>query len=141
VTGSNGVATFVWTDADGLTVGTGEDLTDVSTGTYTLTITDEDGCTLELTDLFVDFVIKVENLNASTDWTVSPNPTNSSFAINSNDLIDAQISVLDVSGRVVFTEVFTQNQIWNVSSWNEGVYFIQIAGKHGTTTRRLIVQH
>ncbi|HHZ82043.1 MAG TPA: T9SS type A sorting domain-containing protein [Flavobacteriales bacterium] len=141
VTGSNGVATFVWTDADGLTVGTGEDLTDVSTGTYTLTITDEDGCTLELTDLFVDFVIKVENLNASTDWTVSPNPTNSSFAINSNDLIDAQISVLDVSGRVVFTEVFTQNQIWNVSSWNEGVYFIQIAGKYGTTTRRLIVQH
>ncbi|PCJ81391.1 MAG: hypothetical protein COA49_04645 [Bacteroidetes bacterium] len=141
VTGSNGVSSYVWLNSDGLTIGTDEDLTDVSTGYYSLTITDEIGCVIELTDIFVDFVIKVENLNASTNWSISPNPTNSNFTITSNDLIDAQISALDVSGRVVFNDLFIQNQIWDVSSWNEGVYFIQISGKYGTTTRRLIVQH
>ena len=30
---------------------------------------------------------------------------------------------------------------WDVNLCNEGIYFIQLSGQNGTTTRRLVVQH
>lgn len=141
VSGADGVATFVWTDVNGLTIGTDEDLVDVAGGEYSLLITDENGCTIEFTGILVDSVVKVENINASTIWSISPNPTSSSFSIQSDLLLDTQIRVLDVSGREMFLESLSPNQIWSVNDWKEGVYFIQLVGKYGTTTRRLVVQH
>lgn len=138
VTGAEGVATFSWTDANGITISSSEDLTDVVDGEYSLLITDEDDCTVELTGLTV---VKVESFNASTKWSVIPNPTSSSFSIQSNFLNDTQIRVLDVSGRVILNESLSSNQMWSVNDWKEGVYFIQLSGKYGTTTRRLVVQH
>jgi hypothetical protein len=141
VSGADGMATFVWTDVNGLTIGTDEDLVDVAGGEYSLLITDENGCTLEFTGILVDSVVKVENINASTIWSISPNPTSSSFSIQSDLLLDTQIKVLDVSGREMFLESLSPNKIWSVNDWKEGVYFIQLVGKYGTTTRRLVVQH
>jgi hypothetical protein len=138
VTGAEGVATFSWTDMDGITISSSEDLTDVVDGEYALLITDEDGCTVELSGLTV---VKVESFNASTTWSVIPNPTSSSFFIQSNFLNDTQIRVLDVSGRVILNESLSSNQMWSVNDWKEGVYFIQLVGNYGTTTRRLVVQH
>ncbi len=85
--------------------------------------------------------MKVESINASTKWSIMPNPTSSSFSIQSDLLHNTQIRVLDVSGRVLLIESFSPNQVWSVNDWNEGVYFIQLVGKFGTTTRRLVVQH
>ena len=138
VTGAEGVATFSWTDMDGITISSSEDLTDVVDGEYALLITDEDGCTVELSGLTV---VKVESINASTTWSVIPNPTSSSFSIQSDLLNDTQIRVLDVSGREILIELLSPNQTWSVNDWKEGVYFIQLVGKFGTTTRRLVVQH
>tara|TARA_B110000116_G_C16762351_1_gene549076 strand:- start:868 stop:1740 length:873 start_codon:yes stop_codon:yes gene_type:complete len=138
VTGAEGVATFSWTDMDGITISSSEDLTDVVDGEYALLITDEDGCTVELSGLTV---VKVESINASTQWSVIPNPTSSSFSIQSDFLSNTQIRVLDVSGREILIESLSPNQMWSVNDWKEGVYFIQLLGKYGTTTRRLVVQH
>lgn len=138
VTGAEGVPTFSWTDINGITISSSEDLTDVVDGEYSLLITDEDDCTVELLGLSV---VKVESINASTKWSIMPNPTSSSFSIQSDLLHNTQIRVLDVSGRVLLIESFSPNQVWSVNDWNEGVYFIQLVGKFGTTTRRLVVQH
>ena len=138
VTGAEGVATFSWTDINGITISSSEDLTDVVDGEYSLLITDEDDCTVELLGLSV---VKVESINASTKWSVIPNPTSSSFSIQSELLNNTQIRVLDVSGREILNESLSPNQMWSVNDWNEGVYFIQLVGKYGTTTRRLVVQH
>jgi hypothetical protein len=138
VSGAEGVPTFSWTDIDGITISSSEDLMDVVDGEYSLLITDEDGCTVELLGLSV---VKVESINASTKWSVIPNPTSSSFSIQSDFLNDTQLRVLDVSGREILIESLSPNQIWSVNDWKEGVYFIQLVGKFGTTTRRLVVQH
>jgi hypothetical protein len=54
---------------------------------------------------------------------------------------DTKLTVLDVSGRVVLNEMLMPNNNWDVTLWNEGIYFIQLSGEYGTTTRRLVVQH
>ena len=138
VSGAEGVATFSWTDTDGITISSNEDLTDVVDGEYSLLITDEAGCTFELLGLSV---VKVESLNASMKWSVVPNPTSASFSIQCDVINDTQLRVLDLSGRVILTESLSANQMWNVNEWKEGVYFIQLVGKYGTSTRRLVVQH
>jgi hypothetical protein len=141
VSGAEGIATFVWTDINELIIGTEEDIVVDAEGEYSLLITDEDGCTLELLGIIVDSIVNVESINASTKWSIMPNPTSSSFSIQSDLLHNTQIRVLDVSGRVLLIESFSPNQVWSVNDWNEGVYFIQLVGKFGTTTRRLVVQH
>ena len=141
VTEADGLITYVWTDVNGLTIGTDANLIDVAGGEYSLLITDEGGCTLELLGIVVETVVKVESINASTQWSVIPNPTSSSFSIQSDFLNDTQIRVLDVSGREILIESLSPNQMWSVNDWKEGVYFIQLLGKYGTTTRRLVVQH
>jgi len=141
ITGANGATTFVWTDGNGLTVGTDEDLSGLVTGLYSLLVTDEDGCTLELNGVVVDNIVNVNDFNAESVWTLQPNPANDSFTIQGGLYVDTQITVLDVSGRVVLSETFTPNYNWDVSLWNDGVYFIQLSGKDVTTTRRLVVQH
>ena len=138
VSGAEGVATFSWTDTDGITISSNEDLTDVVDGEYSLLIPDEAGCTFELLGLSV---VKVESLNASMKWSVVPNPTSASFSIQCDVINDVQLRVLDVSGRVILNESLLANQMWSVNEWKEGVYFIQLVGKVGTTTRRLVVQH
>ncbi|MAU77006.1 MAG: hypothetical protein CL831_09115 [Crocinitomicaceae bacterium] len=53
VIGANGVASFVWTNAEGIPIGTNEDLLDVSEGLYNLTVTDENGCLVVLSNITV----------------------------------------------------------------------------------------
>jgi hypothetical protein len=122
-------------------VGTDEDLSNLSEGFYSLLMTDTDGCTLELTDVWVEYVTNVNDFNAEPVWALQPNPANDSFTIQGELYVDTKITVLDVSGRVVLSEMLIPNSNFDVSVWNEGVYFIQLSGKYRTSTRRLVVQH
>ena len=141
ITGANGVSTFLWTDANGVTVGTDEDLSGLFTGSYSLLVTDEDGCTFELNDVIVDNIVNINDFNTEYVWALQPNPANEYFTVKSEFFVDTKITVLDVSGRIVLSETLTPNYNWDVSLWNEGVYFIQLSGEYVTNTRRLVVQH
>ena len=141
VSGATGVSTFLWMDANGITVGTDEDLVGISSGTYSVVVTDEDGCVFELTGIIVNAVVSVSDIYASKAWSLLPNPANETFTITSGLFEDIRLTVLDVSGRVILNEMLIPNNNWDVSLWDEGVYFIQLSGEYGTTTRRLVVQH
>ena len=141
ITGANGATTFIWTDANGVTVGTDEDLSGLFSGSYSLLVTDEDGCTLELNGVVVDNIVNVNDFNTSSVWALQPNPANDSFMIKGQFFVNTKITVLDVGGRIVLSETLIPNYNWDVSLWNDGVYFIQLSGQHVTTTRRLVVQH
>ena len=141
ITGANGATTFIWTNDNGVTVGTDEDLSGLFTGSYSLLVTDEDGCTLELNDVVVDNIVNVNDFNVEPVWALQPNPANDSFTIQGELFVDTKITVLDMSGRVVLSEMLIPNYNFDVGLWNEGVYFIQLSGKYRTATRRLVVQH
>ena len=141
LTGVTGIATYLWTDDNGITVGTDEDLIDLYMGYYSVTIIDEDECVLELNNIFVDAVEGINDLNSTTVWALQPNPANETFSIQSELFINTMITVVDISGRMVISEMLAPNSNWDVSAWENGVYFIQLSNEHGISTRKLVVQH
>jgi len=66
---------------------------------------------------------------------VSPNPTTGIFTIESEKYNIDRIDVVDALGRAIFTTQKTYSQFYNldISSYNQGVYFVRISS-HGKTT-------
>lgn len=141
---------YQWYDcATGLPIAgaTSQSYTATESGSYQVLI-DINGCvnesiceTVEVstTDLFEN----VMNFNFS----VFPNPTNGIFTIALEGINNSQaeLSVMDVSGKLVHTQSISSNSSkmiipMNISNTEEGVYFVRInAGK--SMTRRVVISH
>lgn len=71
-----------------------------------------------------------------------PNPTESMLFIESENYLDATVSVIDFSGRVVYTDSFgSQNHEMNVGKLTSGIYLVKIIdGRTGKTfVERIII--
>jgi hypothetical protein len=73
---------------------------------------------------------------------VYPNPTNGILFINSQEKINADITVKDVNGRLISiennTELFKPKAI-NLASFESGIYFIELTYSNQTKTFRVIL--
>ncbi len=117
----------------------------ISTGnSYSVTITDKNGCTKTETYSFVG----INQLDAATSLRVYPNPTAgaSSFSIElvAPQAIDATIQVVDNAGRVVYTAAQQFQSGLNVtqvpvSALSSGLYFVRIVSKDVVKTTKLLV--
>ena len=138
ITGANGEVSCVWTDSSGITISTDEDLENAAAGDYEVVITDEDGCVLVLDNITVD-VSSVENIELN-GFSLTPNPANDlvSVQLDTDDLTD--IEVRDLRGKVVYTNQVVKNTNLEVSTWNQGVYFMTIANDLGRSTSRLVIK-
>jgi hypothetical protein len=75
-----------------------------------------------------------------------PNPTNGSVTLDYNTLTtdEITISVLDITGKVVYTKVNNngivggQSEVLNLSSLGAGAYYVTLSSTEGTTTMKLI---
>jgi hypothetical protein len=139
VTGVNGEATFLWTNEDGVAVSTDEDLLNVTSGTYSVVITDEDGCVLILDDLFVG-VNSIEDIQIDNGVTVSPNPANDSVSITLDSSMMTSLEIRDAQGRLVMTDNILNSETLDVTDWTQGVYFLTISNDLGNNTSRLVIQ-
>ena len=138
IMGDNGNPGCVWTDASGIIVGTDEDLTNVTAGEYTVTITDEDGCILILENIVVA-VNSVDDVELN-DVYLMPNPANNVVSINLDSELQSNIDVRDARGRLVHSGQIIKNTVLDTSSWNEGVYFLSISNELGSSTSRLVIK-
>ena len=78
---------------------------------------------------------------------VFPNPTFDNINVNiqlENDYSNTKIEVLDVLGKVIYTNqwlIFGEKNIEiDASSWNSGIYFIKIQTETGKITKRIVVE-
>jgi Leucine-rich repeat (LRR) protein len=67
---------------------------------------------------------------------IYPNPANNKITIDAADVVD--VKLFDVLGKQISSA--KENQI-DVSSLNDGVYFMQVQTKQNTSTQKIIVQH
>ena len=141
---------YQWYDcATGLPIAgaTSQSYTATESGSYQVLI-DVNGCvnesicesvevsTTDLIENFVDF-----------NFNVFPNPSNGIFtiALVGMNTTQVELSVMDVSGKIVFAQLFSSNSSkmnipMNISNTEEGVYFVRIsAGK--SITKRVVVSH
>lgn len=138
ITGANGYPSCVWTDASGIIVGTDEDITNVTAGEYTVTITDEDGCILILEDIVVA-VNSIDDVEINGVY-LMPNPAKNLVSILLDYELQSNIDVRDARGRLVYSVQIIKNTVLDTSSWNEGIYFLSVSNELGRSTSRLVIK-
>lgn len=89
-----------------------------------------------------DIVSSTTNLTDSdVDLTIAPNPAYDLVMITSNDKSPIQsIEVLDISGRILFTEsnINLSNYELKRNNLNSGMYFVKISFKNGILSKKVL---
>lgn len=84
----------------------------------------------------------IQEINANT-MLVYPNPNNGEFTVGINNYEgnDLKIEIIDICGKVIYTENLWQvNKQLELRIAEKGVYFIRLSNGNKQTTKRLIVQ-
>ncbi|WP_431132649.1 T9SS type A sorting domain-containing protein [Psychroserpens mesophilus] len=83
---------------------------------------------------------------SSDSFAIFPNPNNGEFTIklNSNSGSDIKVDVLDIRGRRIFNNVYTNtgdfNETVNLSNVQSGMYLVTVNDGNNKVTKRIIVE-
>ena len=78
-------------------------------------------------------------MEMEASFTLYPNPSNDWVTLSGWDGA-AQVTITDVSGRIVREETLRNNRL-ETSSLTDGIYVVSLANGERTNSIRLIVQH
>jgi hypothetical protein len=138
VSGGTPGYTYLWNPGGGTT----EDLSGLGSGTYTVIITDANGCT---DTLAVDVLTQVgiNEFGNGAKLSIYPNPSTGLFYIEaiSFDADMVHLDVVNSLGQSVHKESFVTGtrKEFDMTELSNGVYFLNITdGKH-TASRRMIL--
>jgi hypothetical protein len=84
----------------------------------------------------------VANLDeiSSADFSVYPNPASEVININSSKMLNATISVTDLTGKVVKTSTINGLPASvNTSGLNNGIYYVTITNGNSTSTQKVVI--
>jgi len=135
-----GVTPYTYTWSGG---GTGSTMTDLSNGTYSITVTDNDGCTgseiVKTISCHLGIIapdggegLGVNNFTLTYNITFYPNPSRGEFNITGLEK-GMTLEMYDYTGRKITT--ITANDIsmqLNLSNQADGIYLIRIMSEDGT---------
>jgi len=143
ITGGTGTYTFEWTFGSE-NAGNTEDISGLSTGNYTLVVTDENGCT-KTVDVVVDHLTGVIDKELALSISIFPNPSSGKFLLEMNGLSgETQFEIFDITGRKIFELVKdvseTDKVELNLKSETAGVYLLKVNYDSRLATKKLIIQ-
>ena len=140
VTPSKGQAPYSYSWEDGSTSNT---LSNVAAGSYTLTITDANGCLEEIT-VDIGFTVSTTSISFLQDITVAPNPTAGTTFLNLsfNTPVNLKVEVLNVVGQSIFSaqasNTVQENYELDLTNYSNGMYFIRLSMNDQTHIEKLI---
>ena len=108
--------------------------------TYTVMGTDNNGCTgTDVINMTVNVCAGLSSNAKQTLVQIFPNPNNGVFNIVLNDVSDASVQVLDITGRVI-ASYNNVNDTLSVSLENaaSGVYYVKINSAKGLVVEKII---
>ncbi len=75
-------------------------------------------------------------------FTIYPNPVSSLLTIKNEQGLPVLVSISDVTGRELLQQTFNQQAFnANLSSYADGLYFINLKSENKTVTHKIAVQH
>jgi hypothetical protein len=131
LTGGTPPYSFNWS-----TGATTEDVTDLISGAYTVTITDDHGCA-DSFNFYVDHAESTGSLQIIA-LSVSPNPANHHLKLDlQGPLHNVAITLTAVQGSTVAHVPFTESL--DVSSLPPGQYVLKLTSNEGITLKKLLI--
>jgi hypothetical protein len=148
--GSNGTATatptggtapysFLWSNG-----ATTQNITGLAAGTYSVIVTDSQGCVQNATVIVANFVSVTEIENGS--FSIFPNPSQGIVTVSMDGIAtgDVTMEIIDITGKSVFIQkvLFDGNKTnynLDLSSLEKGTYLIKLKMQEGTVTSRIIL--
>ena len=141
ITVSGGLAPygFAWTGPSGFN-STLEDLTGLSAGTYSVTVTDDCNHSVTISGITIQNVAGIEESSLDL-FKVYPNPNKGVFTVQLIDgNSDAVVSVMDLSGRIIQTEKMVgASSIISIENVAQGTYLIKVTTEQYNKTVSLIL--
>ena len=125
---------------------TTQNISGLSPGAYTLTVTDANNCTATVTDTVMAAPIGIEEVAFDLTFNVYPNPNDGNFVVKIQNLKgdDYNLEVRNIIGQLVYADVISDitgglNKEVNMKGQNRGVYFLSIINEEGKRTEKLII--
>lgn len=140
-TGGTHHYTFTWDNGM-----TGESITGLAAGDYTVTVTDYYGCPAGTQTVSVDSNVGIEDaLEAAgiSSLKAFPNPTSGTLRLDVTlqQMDDLSIRMFDVNGRVVYSKMIkaiNYNEDLDMSGLSAGVYVLQLQTSQGVARHRVV---
>lgn len=141
VSGGTAPYTFKWSNA-----ATTEDITGLTKGTYTVTVTDK-YCGTATLSIFVDDKLSTSindlEVTSSTSMVVFPNPAQETITINiGSSLKNASLKLINISGQIVMEQLNLTGTsfVIDISNQSSGMYFVEINQGEFILRSKLIIK-
>ncbi len=128
----------------GSTVSVDEDPTGLAAGSYTLEVTDANGCVVSMEEIIVDNILGVVDHNLKNFINIFPNPTKGLLQIefDLNEMQFIEIEVYDFTGKKIVEQnernVFNQRIPIDLTQFGEGVYTVKINIGESFLVKRIV---
>ncbi len=133
---------FTWTDGDGNVVYQGENATYTpdKTDDYFVQVTNSSGCESEVSDSFSFTHTSIKN-RAYLEATVYPNPVvNGVVNVELNELDNVQFSLVDLTGKVVFSTDLQSSKVSLPNDLESGMYIYRLTSDMKQKTGHLQIK-
>ncbi len=118
---------------------TSQSYTATQNGSYTVEITDSNGCTAMSSPIN----ITISGINKATDeihFAVYPNPASNNFTIQTeNTSYTYNVTISSITGNIVYNSLnMSGTQLIDCNNWSTGVYIINVQSETSTKVFRLV---
>ena len=140
---ANGAINYTWQSNNIFLQGASVQVSPNSNTTYTVTGTDNNGCSNTATvQLIVSACVGINNISASAQGiNIYPNPNNGEFTVELNNGINKKISITDLSGKVILSANTSDNKInFNLNKFAVGMYYVKIQSGNITEVLKVVKQ-
>jgi hypothetical protein len=141
ITAAAAGASYEWMDCSTLALiagETGQSFTAIANGSYAVIVT-ENGC---IDTSACEQIVSVGMEGISSDaYSVYPSPTAGMLTINTAGTVAKQVSIADVTGRIIIRIQPQQSQFSiDMEKFAAGAYYVHIEGENGTSIKKVIKQ-